>query len=102
MSTPPKNITGRMWIRLIKGHKATHDLTVPCQKDSPLSALREAMHELDLSMPVWMPRHQSDWDHFSLAHFTQDHFMDKVDFERMEISYISPDADQKPPKFTED
>ena len=36
-------------------------------------ALREAMHTLDLSMPVWLPQHQADWDAFGLTRFLPDH-----------------------------
>jgi len=102
VSQPLKDGDGRMWLRLMKGHQAIRDLTVPCRRDQPLAALRDAMHELDLSMPVWLPRHQADWDHFALTRFTQDHFIDKIHFDRMEISYIAPDEDRKPPVFTED
>ncbi|MCE5342164.1 MAG: hypothetical protein LLF96_01060 [Eubacteriales bacterium] len=92
---------GRLWVRLIRGHRAARDLIVPCSADNPLPALREAMHELDLSMPVWLPRHQADWEAFRLTRFTQEHFLDSVNFDRMEISYIAPEEERKPPRFTE-
>ncbi|NLI21251.1 MAG: hypothetical protein GX418_06880 [Clostridiales bacterium] len=87
---------GRMWIRLMRGHRALRDLLVPCRADEPLEALREAMHTLDLSMPVWLPRHQADWGSFALTRFLPEHFMDSVDFERMEVSYIAPDEERNP------
>ncbi|MDD3212929.1 MAG: hypothetical protein PHY64_04620 [Eubacteriales bacterium] len=92
---------GRLWVRLIRGHKAARDLTVPCSAADPLPALREAMHELDLGMPVWLPRHQADWKAFRLTHFSQEHFLEPVDFDRMEISYIAPESERKKPRFTE-
>lgn len=102
MNTRKKASTGRLWIRLIKDHRALRDITVPCRKEDPLTALREAMHELDLGMPIWLPRHQMDWKSFALTKFTQDHFMEAINFDRMEMSYIAPDEERKPPKFTED
>ncbi len=101
MSTASPSSGGRLWIRLIRGHRAVGDITVACTVDRPQDALREAMYELDLSMPVWLPRHQSDWDAFKLARFTQEHFMESITFDRMEVHYIAPDADRKPPRFTE-
>ena len=101
MSTAAKKQQGRLWVRLIRGHRAVRDLTLPCLANDPLSALREATHELDLSMPVWLPRHQTDWNEFRLTRFTQDHFIDPIDFDRMEITYIAPDEERKPPRFTE-
>jgi hypothetical protein len=92
---------GRMWVRLIRAHRAIRDITVPCEAKEPLAALREATHTLDLSMPVWLPRHQADWVNFRLTHFSQEHFLEKIDFDRMEIAYIAPEEERKPPKFTE-
>ena len=102
MSARKKSSSGRMWIRLTTGHLVTGVVTVPCQRDNPSSALREGLHELDLGMPVWLPRHQTDWNAFGLTRFTQEHFLEKVDFDRMEISYIAPEEERKAPKFTED
>ena len=88
-------------MRLITAHRASGDVTVPCERDKPQLALREALHTLDLGMPVWLPRHQSDWNAFGLAHFTQDHFMEAIRFDRMEISYIAPDQEPKVPKTSD-
>ena len=87
---------GRMWLRAIKGHRTAFDLTLPCMREAPLQALAEAMHQLDLSMPVWLPRHQADWDRFSLARLLPEHFVDAVNFERIELSYIAPEDENKP------
>ncbi|MBN1776733.1 MAG: hypothetical protein JW811_01300 [Clostridiales bacterium] len=91
----PENTNGRMWLRLMKLGRAKGDLTVPCDFEYPQLALREAMHELDLSMPVWLPRHQKDWREFSLTRFTADHFLEAVTFDRLEISFIAPEDRKK-------
>ena len=89
MSTAKKPAAqGRLWIRLIRGHRTVGDLTLLCDVSHPQEALREAMHELDLSVPEWLPRHETDWQQFRLTRFTQDHFMDAISFDRMELSYI--------------
>ena len=94
MSTP-ENTGGRMWLRLIKNNRTKGDLTVACDFENPEPALREAMHQLDLSMPVWLPRHQKDWQEFSLTRFTADHFLESINFDRLEISFISPEDKKK-------
>lgn len=94
MSNPEK-LNGRMWLRLMKANRAKGDLTVSCDYEYPQLALREAMHQLDLSMPVWLPRHQKDWQEFSLTRFTAEHFLEAVSFDRLEISFIAPDDKQK-------
>jgi hypothetical protein len=97
----PTRQPGRLWVRLIRGHRAAKSITVPCEANDPLSALREAAHELDLEMPVWLPRHEADWKQFKLTRFTQEHFIESIDFDRMEISYIAPESERKKPRFTE-
>jgi hypothetical protein len=93
---------GRLWVRQIRGHRAVKDLTLPCAAADPRPALREAAREMDLEMPVWLPRHEADWKQFMLTRFTQDHFMEHIDFDRLEISYIAPESERKPPRFTEE
>ena len=94
MSTP-ESTRGRMWLRLMKNNRSKRDLTVACDFEHPELALREAMHQLDLSMPVWLPRHQKDWREFSLTRFTPEHFLESVNFDRLEISFIAPDDKPK-------
>jgi hypothetical protein len=84
-----------MWLRLMKANRAKGDLTVACDFEHPQLALREAMHLLDLSMPVWLPRHQKDWQEFSLTRFTADHFLEAVSFDRLEICFIAPEDRKK-------
>ena len=93
--------TGRLWVRLIRGHRAVKDITVPCRIGEPQAALRDALHTLDLEVPVWLPRHEADWASFRLTRFTQEHFIEQVAFDRMEISYIAPEDERKKPRFTE-
>ena len=96
MSKKQAEQAGRMWVRAIKGHRALKDVIVPCQRAEPIPALREALRTIDLGMPIWMPRHQADWDSFALTRFLPEHFMESVDFERLEVSYIAPDETRKP------
>ena len=90
-----ENINGRMWLRMIKNNRSKGDLTVACDFDQPQPALREALHTLDISMPVWLPRHQKDWVEFSLTRFTAEHFLEPIPFDRLEISFIAPEEKQK-------
>jgi hypothetical protein len=50
---------GRMWVRLVRGHRAVRDLVVPCAADEPLAAFASDAYA-DLGMPVGC-RASSDW-----------------------------------------
>ena len=55
----------------------------------------ELLPKLDLSQPVWLPRHRADWDEYALTRFLPEHFMEAVPFDYMEISYIFPEDEKK-------
>lgn len=98
--TPP-DIQGRLWARQMKGHKGVKDAVVPALRGDPLPALREAMREMDLSMPVWLPRHQKDWEQYALTRFLPEHFMESVAFDKLEVSFIFPEDYEKPKRVSE-
>lgn len=87
---------GRLWIRLMKGQRCQKDLVVKCLRDEPQNALREALPPLDVSQPMWLPRHQTDWEEYAFTRFLPEHFVDSVGFDRMEISYIFPEEEKRP------
>lgn len=87
---------GRLWIRLMKKNRCLKDVTVTCLRDDPQEALRLALPDMDISQPLWLPRHKADWEEYALAHFLPDHFVDSVPFDRMEISFIFPEDAKKP------
>lgn len=87
---------GRLWIRLIRRHKVISSTMVPCTREDPLEALRQALPSMDLSQPMWLSRHQADWDEYALTRFKAEHFLEEVPFDSMEISYIYGEEEGKP------
>ncbi len=79
---------GRLWIRLFKGHKVANDMLIACGRDDPREALREALGKLDMSQPIWLARHEQDWAQYAMARFKPEHFMEHIDYDYMDISYI--------------
>lgn len=86
---------GRLWVRLMKKHRVERDAVIYCERENVEEALRELLPTLDLSQPVWLPRHHMDWDEYALTRFKPEHFMESVDFDYMEISYIFPEDEKK-------
>ena len=87
---------GRLWIRLMKGQRCKRDVSVDCGRQDPRAALREALPPLDISQPMWLPRHQADWDAYAFTRFLPEHFVDSVGFDHMEIRYIFPEGEARP------
>ena len=87
---------GKIWIRLMKANESMRDISVNAWRENPETALREALPQLDVSQPMWMPRHKADWEEYSFTHFLPEHFVDSVSFDRMEIRYIFAENQPKP------
>lgn len=84
-----------LWVRTIRHHRMDKQAVEPCTRDDPRQALEEACHRLDVSLPLWLEKNQREWDSFGQTRFLPDAFLESVDFERMEIEYIDPDAPKR-------
>ena len=84
-----------LWARTIVHHRMDRQVTVPCTRDDPQEALSEALHQLDVSRPLWLDKNQKEWEAFGQTRFGADAFMEPVHFDRLEIEYIDPDAPGK-------
>jgi len=82
--------TSSLWVRIIKGHRTIKQATVPCTRDDPMEALQAALKDLDLSRPLWLQKNQREWEDFGQTRFSQEHFMEAINFDRLEIEYINP------------
>ena len=87
-----------LWVKTIRKHHIDLQTTVPCGRDDPREALREACHELDLPEPLWLDKNGREWETFGMTRFLQDAFFETVPFERVEIEYIDPDAPKRKSK----
>lgn len=84
-----------IWVRLMKKNRIDRDLVRPCKMEDWQDALEGACHDLDVPRPMILPRHERDWDEFAQARFLKDHFVEHVDFDRMEVEFIDPDRKKK-------
>lgn len=84
-----------IWVRLMKKNRIDKDLTAPCSLETWQEALENACQKMDVPRPMILPRHERDWDQFSQARFLPDHFVESVNFDRMEVEFIDPDKKKK-------
>ncbi len=90
-----ESIKGRLWVRLMKRHRVERDALIECEHENAEEALRDLLPALDLSQPMWLPRHRQDWEEYSLTRFRPEHFVESVDFDYMEVSFIFPEDEKK-------
>ena len=78
----------RLWIRLIKNHRIDRQETVPCAWGEERDALVEACHTMDVPAPIWLNKHDNEFEQFRRTAFTGDHFIESINFDRMEIEFL--------------
>lgn len=81
-----------IWIRLIRHGRIWRDITVPTAHEGWKEALEEGCRLLDVPRPLLIEKHVRDWDTFSQTRFLPDHFIESVDFDRMEAEFIDPEV----------
>lgn len=84
----------RIWGRLIKGNKTLNDYT-SCIEDYSLTrtnkvykALDEICIQFDLAKPIWLKSNQEDFILHSRTRFTQDNFIETIDFDYLDFQVI--------------
>lgn len=84
-----------LWVRTIRRHRIDRQVVEPCTRSDPQDALEAACRKLDIAKPLWLEKNQREWDDFGQTRFLPDAFLESVDFERLEIEYIDPDAPKR-------
>lgn len=83
----------RMWCKLFKQNRLLAD-TVVCNDTSDtrthkiFQALSTTCLEFNLAEPQWLDTTINDFKRFRKARFTQDNFIEEIDFDYLEIEII--------------
>jgi len=83
-------------MRKMRGQRIAASDTEPCDPAAdPQAALAELCRRMDVPRPLWVSKHQKEFDAFRRTAFTQDHFVERIPFTRLEVEMILPDAPAK-------
>lgn len=84
----------RVWGRIIKSnhllrdHVACIDAPELRRTQKVYAALDEICYEFDLSKPVWLKSNQDDFIRLARTRFTQDNFIESIDFDYLDFYVI--------------
>jgi len=88
----------KIWGNIIIRNKISQSTSLSFDEDASidlyLSAIQSLCNELDLEMPIILSKHKNDMEVFSLVSFFPSDFIDKVEFQRLDIE-IFIDKDKK-------
>lgn len=86
----------RIWFKIVKDTHLTHSETIENnRKDTRthkiFDALEEACMELDLGRPIWLDANIAEFKRHSKTRFRQDNFVEKIDFDYLEMEVLEED-----------
>ena len=84
----------RLWAKIIIKHRISKQDTMPCVWGGAEEALTELCREFDIPCPIWLGKHEREFDEFRRTVFLPEHFMETVPFDKLEIEFLD-DTDRK-------
>lgn len=84
----------RLWAKEFKNNHLIRDMVI-CNDDPSMTrtkkifaAIDEICYAFDLSKPIWLDSTIEDFKRHDKTRFTQDNFIDSIDFDFLEIHMI--------------
>lgn len=86
----------RLWAKEFKDTRMLKDMVVEDDSNDTrthkvFNALDKVCSEFDLSRPVWLDSTVAEFKRHDKARFTQDNFIDSIEFDYLEIHVIEED-----------
>ena len=86
----------RLWARTFQNNHMLRDTCIAdgsgdTRTHKVFRALEEVCYEFDLGKPIWLDKTVSDFKRHSKTRFTQDNFIESIDFDYLEIQVIEED-----------
>jgi hypothetical protein len=85
----------RLWMRIIKKHRIDRQYVGPCAPGAQHETLVALCREADLPAPMWLDKHEREFERFGRTAFAPDHFVEDVAFERMEVELLADGAEPR-------
>ena len=87
----------RLWAKEFKSNRMIRDMVV--ENDSSemsrtkkvFAALEEVCYEFDLGKPIWLEANVNEFKRHAKTRFTQDSFIEQIDFDFLEMQVIEED-----------
>ena len=86
----------RLWGKIFKDNRMLQDVCIEnndtdTRTHKVFQALDEVCYTFDLSKPIWLDKTVAEFKRHAKARFTQDNFIETIDFDYLEIHVIEED-----------
>lgn len=85
----------RLWARIISKHRIERQATAECTLGGVEDCLIELCRDFDIPCPIWLHKHEHEFESFRHTAFLPEHFIEDVPFQRMEIEYLEDDGKKR-------
>lgn len=86
----------RLWAKEFKDNRMIKDTVIEDSSDDTRThkvfrAIDEVCYQFDLGKPIWLDSTVQDFKRHDKTRFTQDNFIESIDFDYLEIHVIEED-----------
>ena len=86
----------QLWAKIWKKNHLIKDKTLEDKSDDTRThkifrALEEACYQFDVGKPIWLDKNIQEFKRHSKTRFSQDNFIEKIDFDYLEIQVLEED-----------
>lgn len=86
----------RLWAKIFKDNHMLKDTVICNSTDDTrthkvFQAVADVCYEFDLGKPIWLDATVAEFKRHAKARFTQDNFIEAIDFDYLEIHVIEED-----------
>lgn len=86
----------RLWAKIFKDNHILKDTVICNSTDDTrthkvFQAVDDVCYEFDLGKPIWLDATVAEFKRHAKARFTQDNFIEAIDFDYLEIHVIEED-----------
>lgn len=86
----------RLWAKEFKSNRMLRDMTVENDSNETrthkiFQAIDEVCYAFDLGKPIWLDVNVTEFKRHAKTRFTQDNFIEKIEFDFLEIHVIEED-----------
>lgn len=90
----------KLWAKKINANKITNSIVVKNKEEIDLNGKRDKVFKeicakLDISVPLWLKKHDLEFSQFKYVTFYPQDFVDEVDFDKLEIELIDDGLNRK-------
>jgi hypothetical protein len=82
----------RLWAKIIVKHRIQRQATVDADFQDVKDALTRLCAAFDVPRPMWLPKHEREYESFRRTAFLPEHFIEEVPFQKLEIEFLDDES----------